>query len=64
MASQYRLRFCARGRAAVRELFLFCLNDADALAVAAMIRAPSRTEVWDKTRLVGAIVHERPGQVR
>jgi hypothetical protein len=62
MASKYRLRFRAPGRAVVRELTLFCLNDADVLSIAAMIRAESRTEVWDRKRLVGAFVHERPGR--
>jgi hypothetical protein len=62
MASKYRLRFRTPGRAAVRELILFCLNDADVLSIAAMIRAENRTEVWDNKRLVGAFVHERPGR--
>jgi hypothetical protein len=62
MASKYRLRFRTPGRATVRELTLFCLNDADALSVAAQIRAESRTEVWDRKRLVGAFIHERPGR--
>jgi hypothetical protein len=62
MTCKYRLQFRAPGRAAVRELTLFCLNDADVMAIAALIRAESRTEVWDNKRLVGAFVHERPGR--
>jgi hypothetical protein len=64
MACKYRLRFITPGRAAVRELSLFCLNDADVLSIAAHIRAECRTEVWAGERLVGAFVHERPGRVR